>query len=85
MARRARLGRGDVVVDHHAAGARLDGDDAHRVRHDVVELPGDADALLDDGVPGQLDLRGLEVDGSLTVESRELAPPPGAVAERPGR
>ena len=42
-----RLGR--VRLERVSRAARLQHDDADRVRHDVVELAGDARALLRDG------------------------------------
>ena len=38
---------------HPACGGRLDADDRHVVGDDVVQLAGDAQPLVDDGLPVQ--------------------------------
>jgi hypothetical protein len=56
---------GGLGVDDVLAVARLNRDDAHAVRHDVVQFPGDAQALLRDRLAGRLVLQPERVPAAL--------------------
>ena len=43
------LGGGDIGADDVPADTRLDGDQGHAVGDHVMQLPSDAESLLDDG------------------------------------
>jgi hypothetical protein len=73
--RPGRLLRG--LLDQVGAHARLDGDHAHRVGHDVVQVARDPGALIGDGPAGQL-LPGLLQGGRLLLKG------PGMVAKGQG-
>ena len=78
-AERRSRGLGSRSSTRRAAG-RLDADDRHVVGDDVVQLAGDAQPLLDDGLAAQA--RGLRVDGArLLGEPVALQ---GRCARRPG-
>ena len=56
---------GGAAVDDVLAVAGLHGDDAHAVRHDVVQFPGDPQPLLGDGAARRLLLQHLRVQPPL--------------------
>ena len=72
-----------MVGADQAAGAGLDGDHAHRVGEDVVQLAGDAQPFLGDRPPGSLFSFPFQVRRSLLELGDQQPPGPHVVAEQP--
>ena len=73
-----------VACRAHGAHPGLDGDDAQAVGHDVVQLPGDLEPLLTDGLLRPLDLPTLTLLGLLGHPGNVGTPGADAVAHEPG-
>jgi hypothetical protein len=78
------LRRCRVAARGEPPGARVHSDDAHAVRHDVVQLARDPHPLRGDGEAGELVTRLLELRRAPGVRGGRLPPAEDDVAEVPG-